>query len=236
MLAGGQWLVPLLSMRLAAPAMLVDINALPDLDHVPCTDDGVRVGALARHADVLADRRRRAGAAAGRAGARARRARDDPQPGHDRGLARARGRRRGDAGGADAARWLGRRWPRSGGRRTIAADDLFVGPLESTLAADEIARRGVLPGAAAGAGVAFEEVARRHGDYALCRGRRAGPGRRRRAWSRPGWVPVGVRRADGRRRQRRAAERALGEPRSSSSNPPTTSTPPPTTAPSWCGC
>ena len=33
-LAGGQSLVPLLSMRLAAPSMLVDINALPDLGHV----------------------------------------------------------------------------------------------------------------------------------------------------------------------------------------------------------
>ena len=55
MLAGGQSLVPLLSMRLAAPSMLVDINGLPDLDHVTCSDDGVRVGALARHADVLAD-------------------------------------------------------------------------------------------------------------------------------------------------------------------------------------
>ena len=53
-LAGGQSLVPLLSMRLAAPSTLVDINALPDLDHVRCSADGVRVGALARHAAVLA--------------------------------------------------------------------------------------------------------------------------------------------------------------------------------------
>ena len=53
-LAGGQSLVPLLSMRLAAPTALVDINGLPDLDHVTVTADGVRVGALARHADVLA--------------------------------------------------------------------------------------------------------------------------------------------------------------------------------------
>ena len=53
-LAGGQSLVPLLSMRLASPSMLVDINALPDLDAVTVASDGVRVGALARHADVLA--------------------------------------------------------------------------------------------------------------------------------------------------------------------------------------
>src|SRR3954463_12868646 len=53
-LAGGQSLGALLNMRLAAPTTLVDINALPDLDHVRVDDTGVRVGALARHADVLA--------------------------------------------------------------------------------------------------------------------------------------------------------------------------------------
>ena len=42
-LAGGQSLVPLLSMRLAAPSTLVDINALPDLDHVRVDDRGVHV-------------------------------------------------------------------------------------------------------------------------------------------------------------------------------------------------
>ena len=53
-LAGGQSLVPLLSMRLASPSALVDINALPGLDHVRVDGTGVHVGALARHADVLA--------------------------------------------------------------------------------------------------------------------------------------------------------------------------------------
>ena len=53
-LAGGQSLVPLLSMRLAAPSMLVDINGLPDLSDIEVTGEGVRIGALARHADVLA--------------------------------------------------------------------------------------------------------------------------------------------------------------------------------------
>ena len=53
-LAGGQSLVPLLSMRLASPSRLVDINGLPELDSVEAGPDGVRIGALARHADVLA--------------------------------------------------------------------------------------------------------------------------------------------------------------------------------------
>ena len=53
-LAGGQSLVPLLSMRLAAPSLLVDINALPGLDTITADEAGVTIGALARHADVLA--------------------------------------------------------------------------------------------------------------------------------------------------------------------------------------
>ena len=53
------------------------------------------------------------------------------------------------------------------GRRTIPAAELFAGPLESTLAHDEIAVEAFFPALPAGAGVAFEEIARRHGDYAL---------------------------------------------------------------------
>ncbi len=54
-LAGGQSLIPLLSMRLAAPATLVDINRVPGLDTVEATGDGVRVGALVRHNQLLKD-------------------------------------------------------------------------------------------------------------------------------------------------------------------------------------
>src|SRR5690349_13887834 len=52
-LAGGQSLLPLLSMRLASPAHLVDINGLPGLDAVEVTSDVVQVGALVRHTDLL---------------------------------------------------------------------------------------------------------------------------------------------------------------------------------------
>src|SRR5439155_12660825 len=54
-LAGGQSLVPLLNMRLTAPAHLVDINRLASLAYVRAGPDAVRVGALARHADVERD-------------------------------------------------------------------------------------------------------------------------------------------------------------------------------------
>jgi 2-furoyl-CoA dehydrogenase FAD binding subunit len=165
-LAGGQSLVPLLSMRLAAPTLLVDINGLPGLADVTADDSGVTVGALARHADVLAspDVRR-------------------VQPlltlalSH---VAHATIRNRGTTVGslvhADAAaelpvvlRLLGGSVTVHGtsGSRTIAADDLYVGPLESSLAHDEVAVSAFFPALAPGAGVAFEEIARRHGDYAL---------------------------------------------------------------------
>ncbi|WP_207401209.1 FAD binding domain-containing protein, partial [Actinomadura roseirufa] len=51
-LAGGQSLIPLLNMRLAAPSDLVDINRVAGLDTLEAGPAGVRVGALARHARV----------------------------------------------------------------------------------------------------------------------------------------------------------------------------------------
>ena len=165
-LAGGQSLVPLLSMRLAAPAMLVDINGLPGLDTITIEGGGVRVGALARHAAVLAspDVRR-------------------VQPLVSLALAnvahatiRNRGTTVGSIVHADAAAempvvlsLLGGSLDVEGpgGRRTIPAAELYLGPLESSVGHDEIAVSAYFPGLAPGAGVAFEEIARRHGDYAL---------------------------------------------------------------------
>jgi carbon-monoxide dehydrogenase medium subunit len=53
------------------------------------------------------------------------------------------------------------------GSRTIQAEELFAGPLESTLAGDEIATEAFFPALRPGEGVGFAEIARRHGDYAL---------------------------------------------------------------------
>lgn len=165
-LAGGQSLVPLLSMRLAAPSMLIDINALPDLGHVTCDEAGVRVGALARHAHVLASPEAAT-----------------TQPLVAMALAnvahptiRNRGTTVGSIVHADAAaempmvlRLLEGSVDVASvrGRRTIPAAELFAGPLESTLAHDEIAVEAFFPALAPGAGVAFQEISRRHGDYAL---------------------------------------------------------------------
>ena len=166
-LAGGQSLVPLLSMRLAAPALLVDINALPELAAVEVTPAGLRIGALARHTDVLSspDVRR-------------------VQPLVPLALAevahatiRNRGTTVGSIVHADAAAEMPVVLSLLGGsvevdsvrgRRTIAAADLFVGPLETSLHHDEIAVSAFFPALRPSAGVGFEELARRHGDYALC--------------------------------------------------------------------
>jgi 2-furoyl-CoA dehydrogenase FAD binding subunit len=165
-LAGGQSLVPLLSMRLAAPSLLVDINGLPGLDAIAVDESGVTIGALARHADVLAS----------------------PDVSRVQPLvalalahvAHATIRNRGTTFGslvhADAAAempvvlaLLGGSVEVEGpaGRRTIPAGELYLGPLESSVRHDEIAVSAFFPALAPGAGVAFDEIARRHGDYAL---------------------------------------------------------------------
>ena len=52
-LAGGQSLMPTLNMRLSKPALLIDINGLEALTGITLEDDVVRIGALARHAEVM---------------------------------------------------------------------------------------------------------------------------------------------------------------------------------------
>jgi CO/xanthine dehydrogenase FAD-binding subunit len=54
-LAGGQSLIPLLKLRFAAPAALVDINRIPGLDVVEESNGHLRIGTLARHNQLAAD-------------------------------------------------------------------------------------------------------------------------------------------------------------------------------------
>lgn len=55
-LAGGQSLMPMMNMRIAAPSVLVDINRIEALDSLRVEGDTLRLGALVRHADVLRSR------------------------------------------------------------------------------------------------------------------------------------------------------------------------------------
>jgi carbon-monoxide dehydrogenase medium subunit len=168
-LAGGQSLVPLLNMRLAAPRHLVDVNWLAELDEVACGPDAVRVGALARHARVEHDR-----AAAEAVPLLGQAIGDIAHP-----SVRNRGTVVGSLVHADPAAELPAVLVLLGGtmelaragdgrRRRVAATDFFLGPLTSALGPGELAIAATFPRPAAGAGSAWVEVARRHGDYAIC--------------------------------------------------------------------
>ncbi|MDJ0362389.1 FAD binding domain-containing protein [Rhodococcus sp. H29-C3] len=166
-LAGGQSLIPMLSMRLAAPGNLVDITGIDQLDSITASaESGVTFQALATHASLASD-----------LGA------NDVQPLLNRTLqlvAHATIRNRGTTVGsivhADPSAEVpavlllldGSVTVQSvRGRRDIAARDLFLGPLESSLEPDEIAISATVPAARRGVGTAIDEIARRHGDYAL---------------------------------------------------------------------
>ncbi len=166
-LAGGQSLLPLLTMRLAAPSHLVDINAIPAIDQVTVTGRDVAVGALVRHRGLERHE------AAHTALPLLRQALTHVA--HP--TIRNRGTTVGSICHADPSGELpavlallgGSVLARSvRGARTIAAADLFVGPLESSLSPDELVVQASFPLPAAGTGTAVVELARRHGDYAMC--------------------------------------------------------------------
>jgi carbon-monoxide dehydrogenase medium subunit len=166
-LAGGQSLVPLLNMRLAMPEHLVDINRLTELAYVSVADGQVRIGALARHAQVLADP---VVEAAQPLITQALRLVAHP-------VIRNRGTTVGSIVHADPSgemtavlALLGGTvlLASTGGERSVAAENFFLGPLESDVRPDELATQVSLPVLAARAGCAFAEVSRRNGDYAVC--------------------------------------------------------------------
>lgn len=165
-LAGGQSLIPLLNMRLAAPSVLVDINRIEGLDRIEVTDTHVRIGATVRHAGL----ERHAGAR-GRDPLLAQALAHVAHP-----VIRNRGTTVGSIAHADPAGEMPAVLAVLGGHaevasaegtRTVAAADLFAGPLESTLGPGEMVTHVVFPHPAPGSGTAFEELARRHGDYAM---------------------------------------------------------------------
>lgn len=168
-LAGGQSLVPLLSMRLAAPAHLVDVNRLgAELGGVTTDATGVRVGALARHAEVEADDEAAACVPLLRQALR--------QVAHP--VIRNRGTTVGSIVHADPSGEMTAVLALLGGTvelarhgaapRTVGADDFFLGPLESAVAPGELAVAAHFPRPPGRFGTSFVEVARRHGDYAVC--------------------------------------------------------------------
>jgi aerobic carbon-monoxide dehydrogenase medium subunit len=166
-LAGGQSLLPLLSMRLAAPTTLVDINRVPGLDGIDATPVGVRVGALVRHVQLLQSTE----AAAvhpllGRATANV------AHP-----AIRNRGTTVGSLAHADPSGEMTSVLALTdgsvtvatpGGRETIGWRDFFVGPLETSVHGPAVVLDAFFPALPERSGTAFAEIARRKGDYAVC--------------------------------------------------------------------
>lgn len=165
-LAGGQSLIPILNMRLASPAHLVDINGVAGLDAIEVTDDHVRIGALVRHAQL-----EKSDAAYAAQPLLRQALLNVAHP-----VIRNRGTTVGSIAHADPSGEMPSVLVLTGGvveassargTREIPATEFFLGPLESCLAEDELATGVRFGRFAPGTGTAFAEIARRHGDYAL---------------------------------------------------------------------
>ena len=166
-IAGGQSLVPMMAMRLVRPRLLVDLSGIEALSGVSQSDGVLSVGATVRQRDLERD--------AGVAAAVPLLAAALPFVGH------REIRNRGTIGGSIAhadpsaelplvAAVLRAKLVATGpkGERELDADGFVTGPFQTGLQDDELLTAVRLPIAREGDGFAFDEVARRHGDYALC--------------------------------------------------------------------
>jgi carbon-monoxide dehydrogenase medium subunit len=165
-LAGGQSLVPLMNLRLARPEALVDVNGLADLAYERRDDETLELGALNRHTELaespvvtsccplLADAASRIGYPA----------------------IRNRGTLAGSLAHADPAAELPCACVAVGaelvvrgplGERRVRADDFFVSHFTTVLAPEEMVVAVRVPVQRAGHGWAFEELARKTGDFAV---------------------------------------------------------------------
>jgi CO/xanthine dehydrogenase FAD-binding subunit len=166
-LAGGQSLVPLLNMRFARPAVLVDVNRVGGLDRLGEVNNVVRVGALVRQAAFGSSSliRERVPLAA----------ESIPFIGHY--VTRNRGTVGGSIAHADARAELPLALTAVGGRvvihspgggfRAVPAETFFVTHFTTILEPTELVAETTWPAATPGSGFAFEELAQRRGDYAL---------------------------------------------------------------------
>lgn len=166
-LAGGQSLMAVLNMRLANPALLVDISRSEPLAQVRLSQGQLCIGAAATQAHV------------------------EWRPGLARELpllalafphiSHFQVRNRGTVAGSIAHADPSAELPlcllalegevvlrRARGRRIVKAKDFFTGMLLTARAPDELLEEVRVPLAKSGSGHGFEEFSMRHGDYALC--------------------------------------------------------------------
>lgn len=165
-LAGGQSLIPLLSMRLARPATLVDMRRIPDLDYVREENGGLAIGAMTTERTIE----------------RSELVKNRLPLLHEatRCIGHPQIRNRGTIGGSLVHADPAAEYPAmalamgaemrvagSGGERTIAAQDFFVTYLTTALEPAEVVTEVRLPALPVSAGWSFQEVTRRRGDFAL---------------------------------------------------------------------
>ena len=163
-MAGGQSLIPLLKLRFASPALVVDIGRLPGLKGVLSEGGTIRIGALTRHVDIE----------------RGKEIRDlcpilaETAPQISDPLVRNLGTIGGSISHADPSGDWGSVMlalnadfvvRSSRGERTIAAVDFFQGPFTTALAADEVLTEIRIPAAARAAGT-YLKLERKVGDFA----------------------------------------------------------------------
>jgi 2-furoyl-CoA dehydrogenase FAD binding subunit len=166
-LAGGQSLVPVMAMRLARPRVLVDLARVEGLGEIKQRDGELVTGAMVRQRmlEQQAELARQVPLLAAAL----------PHVGHRE--IRNRGTVGGSVAHADPAAELSlvaatlqaRIEAHSlEGTRELAGDDFARGPFQTALAPGELLTAIRWPMARPGDGFAFAEVARRHGDFALC--------------------------------------------------------------------
>jgi CO/xanthine dehydrogenase FAD-binding subunit len=165
-LAGGQSLMPMLNFRLLHPSILVDINRIPGLGFIDETPDSIRIGALTRHfqletSSLIAQHFPVLSCAVAHVGHLA---------------IRNRGTIGGSLSHADPAAELPMmavlldatlRIVSAAGSRSVAARDFFLDAMTVDLNGTELLTEIVLPKLPAQTGWGFEEIVRRHGDFAL---------------------------------------------------------------------
>jgi aerobic carbon-monoxide dehydrogenase medium subunit len=165
-LAGGQSLIPLLALRLAHPAVLIDINGIDELSGVSATNGWVAIGATTR--EYVAEDSETVAVTLPLLAAAL------PLIGHE--AIRSRGTIGGSLAHADpaaelpaVARALDAQFVVRGqsGERVVPAAEWFEGYLMTSRGPDELLVEVRFPAAAPGTGTSFQEVARRHGDFAI---------------------------------------------------------------------
>jgi len=164
-LSGGHSLIPMMKLRLATPAYLVDINGIPGLDAISESDGYLRIGALTREVALEDSDRIRLHY---RIIYETARMIADPQV---RNLATVGGNlAHGDPGNDHPATMLalGARVVATGpeGERIIPVEDFFVDFFVTALAPDEILTEIQVPTPPPGSAGAYLKLERKVGDYA----------------------------------------------------------------------